>query len=268
MQSPGTPQLSFPVPGRALKIVLIVLFSIWLVFALGSWTGAGGPTFALFAGNLSAIENGQFWRVCTAMLLHMPSGSFGHILWALVGLYFLGTSLEKAWGPARFTRFLLLTGVLSYTTQAVLGLALPPAIVAKMVPPLFFGAMPVVHAVAIAWACSFRGRTVQLAFVIPVSATTLIFVVVGLSLLSLIAQEVPPSGHLANFAGMGFGYLLGGGSPSPLRELLLRYRLASLQRQFKNERKERQKRAQRAELKVIRGGKPTKSEPPDKSLLN
>lgn len=254
MQS-GTPQFSFPIPGRALKVVLITLFSVWLVFALGSWTGAGGPTFALLAGNQAALEQGQLWRLVTALFLHVPSGSIGHIMWALLGLYFLGTSLEESWGPKRFVIFLLATGVLSYSTQFLLSLVLPASVVTKMVPPLFFGAMPVVHAIAIAWACSFRGRTVQLMFVLPVSGNTLILIVVGFGLLSLIAQQVPPSGHIANFAAMGFGYLLGGGTPSPLRQLLLKYRLASLQRQIESEKQKRRRRTKRSELKVIPGGK-------------
>lgn len=264
----GTPQFSFPVPGRALKAILAVLFAIWLVFALGGWTGAGGPTFALLAGNQQAISDGQVWRLVTAMLLHVPSGSVGHILWTLVGLYFLGSSLEQSWGSSRFLRFAIAAGVLSYTSQYLISLALPEPIVARMVPPLFFGAIPIVHAIAIAWACSFKGRTVQLAFVLPISSTTLILIVVGLGLLSLIAQEVPPSGHIANFAGMGFGWLLGGGTPSPLRRILLKYRLSHLERQVNQEQRQRKQRTQRSSLKVIPGGKNNDDDHPDKRFLN
>lgn len=274
MQSPGAPQFSFPVPGRVLKAVLATLFAIWLVFALAGWADAGGPTFALLVGNQAAISQGQLWRLFTAPLLHIPSGSLSHILWTLLGMYFLGTSLEKSWGEARFLRFLIATAVLSYASQFVLGALLPAATASKMMPPIYFGAMPVVHAIAIAWACSFRDRTVQLMFVLPIRSSVLIWIVVGMGLLSLIAQQMPPSGHLANFAAMGWGYLLGGGTPSPLREMLLRYRLGNLRRQIEQEKKQRQRRAKKSGLTVIPGGRKTEDEsdpngkPTDKKLLN
>jgi membrane associated rhomboid family serine protease len=233
---------------------LLGLLGIWLIFALGmNWAGVSGGPFLLLVAEQSAILRGEVWRLATAGLLSDPT-SIGHLATTLIGLYFLSPQLEETWGSRRFLRFLGLSATLSYALQALLLAALPAAIAAKLSGPVQFGAVPVVEAVAIAWACSFRGRTVQLFFVLPISSRGLILFVVGISVLSLIAGQTPPSGHLALFAGMGLGWLLGGGSPSPLRRAYLRFRLARLDQEVVSERRARKKRARRSGFRVIEGG--------------
>jgi membrane associated rhomboid family serine protease len=259
--------MTFPKPGKVLTRVLIVLFAIWLVFALGlNWGGASGNSFVALTGSTEAIANGEVWRLLTAPLLHVPHGSISHIIFTMLLLYFFGASLEEAWGGKRFLKFLVAAGVLSYATQFVFDLILPGALSSKLVPPNYFGGTPVVEACVIAWACSFRGSTVYLFFVLPVGARMLIWFTVGINVLMLIAGIVPPSGQIALFAGMGFGYLLGGDNPSPLRKLYLKYRLAELERDAERERNARKKAARRSGLQVLPGGKDEKRPPRD--LLN
>ena len=104
------PTVSLPRPGPALKGVLITLLALWLMFAVGiNWAGVPRDFFDLLCGNARRILQGEIWRLFTASLMHEPSGSIGHILTALFGLYFLGPTLEKEWGAQRFLRFLLLS---------------------------------------------------------------------------------------------------------------------------------------------------------------
>src|SRR6188768_890012 len=211
-------QMNFPVPGRVLKAVLGALFATWLVFALAiTWGGVSESFFLQFTGNSAAIAHGEFWRLFTAPIMHLPTGSIGHILGTLIGLYFLGSSLESTWGARRFGWFLFWSGALSYAVQFAVSLLLPARIVGHLMGEYYFGATPIIYAIAIAWATSFKGQQVMLMFVMPVSARALIWITVGISLMVLIAGGQTPSGHLANFAGMGLGYLLGGASPSPLK---------------------------------------------------
>lgn len=249
-----------PVPGRALKGIMILLFSSWLVFALGiNWGGAGGKSFALLAGNSDAIAQGEVWRLFTPLLLHDPE-SVGHILGALFGLYFLGTALESSWGPKRYFQFLVSAGVLAYATQFLFQW-LAPGPTSALVQPIYFGIQPAVYATVIAWAFSFKGQTVNLMFVLPVSSKMLIYIVVGLAVMTVIAGGKSPSGHIAIFSGMTYGWLLGGGTPSPLRRLLLRYRLSSLEREAGAEKRAKTSRVKRSGLKVLPGGK-SDDEPP------
>jgi membrane associated rhomboid family serine protease len=252
-REPADPQLSLPKPGKVLRVVLIALLSVWALFAvLLNWGNAGSSLFAALTANTDAILGGEVWRLLTASWLHVPTGTIGHILSALIGLYFLAPSLEAAWGGQRLARFFFLTGFFAYGTQALVAWLLGPVQSARLVPEFAYGAMPVVEASAIAWACSFRGRVVHLFFVIPVSSTGLILFVVGTSVMYLIAGATPPSGHIALFAGMGLGYLLGGGTPSPLRQFYLRYRLARLEKDVVSERK---RRIPGRGLRLIQGGK-------------
>lgn len=254
-ETSNTP-LALPRPGKVLRIVLIGLLAIWVLFAvLVNWGNLGSGVFLALTSNTEAVLHGQLWRLLTASLVHVPTGTIGHIASALFGLYFLGPSLESAWGGGRFARFLVLTGLIAYGVQVGVDAALGAAASERLVPPFSYGAMPVVEAVAIAWACSFKGRTVHLFMVLPVTSTMLIVFVVGISIMSLIAGATPPSGHVALFAGMGAGYLLGGGTPSPLRRLYLRYRLARLEADAKSERR---KRTGQGGLRLIHGGKKPK----------
>ncbi len=253
MAPPGRSQIQLPHPGPALKAVLLGLLSIWLVFALAmNWAGVSQQTFVLLSAQTSEILAGEIWRLITAPLLHAPN-SIGHIISALLGLYFLGSSLEQKWGSKRFLSFLAWSAGLSYAVQTGLSVVFPATLSAKLMPPVQFGALPAVEAVAIAWACSFRGQTVHLFFVLPISSRGLVLFVVGFSTLALIAGQTPPSGHLALFAGMGFGWLLGGNTPSPLRRMVLQWKLARLDREVEEERNRRQKRVARSGLRVIDG---------------
>jgi hypothetical protein len=92
-------------------------------------------------------------------------------------------------------------------------------------------------------------------FVLPVSSTGLILLVVGMSLMYLIVGAQAPSGHIAPFAGMGLGWLLGGGTPSPLRRFYLKYRLAQLELETKREGADRKLKVKQSGLRVIEGGR-------------
>lgn len=250
-QTPGLPR-----PGPALRGVLIALFAVWLAFALGiNWAGAPPLLFEALCGNTQAILHGQVWRFFTAPFMHEVNHNIGHILWSLLGLYFLGPSLESHWGPGRFLRFLGLSALFAYGVQMLFELVLPGTLGARLVPSYWFGAMPAVSAVSIAWALTFRGRTIQLAFVIPVTSTGLIVFMLAVNIMYLIAQAGGPEGQIAPFGGMLAGYLFGGGTPSPLRRAWLKLRLAQLDAEARREADARKKRVARAGFEVIEGGK-------------
>ena len=259
--------MALPKPGKGLMGVLVGLLAIWLMFALGiNWGGASLGAFQLFCGNTADILHGQIWRLVTAPMMHMPSGGISHILFALLGLYFLSPSLEEAWGTPRFLRFLLLSGVLAYALQMLTVILIPPA--ARLVPNYWFGAMPVVEAVAIAWALSFKGQTVNLMFILPISSTWLIVFVIAISVLRVIALSNAPEGLISPFGGMLAGWLLGGGTPSPLRRFYLRFKLGQLEKKAEREadrtRASHRRRVERSGFKVIEGGssKDDDDEPP------
>lgn len=246
----------FPRPGKALKIALITLSCVWLMFAVAiNWGGASEELFFLFCGSTDAILSGQVWRLFTAPLMHMPSGGISHIVFTLIGLYFLTPTLESHWGTGRTLRFFVAAGVIAYAIQMLADLVLPAALASKLVWQYWFGATPILEAVAIAFALSFRGSTVRLMFVIPVSSRGLVLFVIGINVLYVIAAARPAEGLIAPFGGMFAGWLLGGGTPSPLRRAYLKLRLRQLDQQAERERRARSERAKSAPFKVIDGGR-------------
>lgn len=209
---------------------MLLLLELWAMFAAGINWGNGGKTiFSLFTGDTSLILHGQLWRLFTAPLLHLPDGpgAVTHLVTTLLGLYFLGPSLEAKWGGWKFAGFLYGASISGFVLQMLAELALPESLSANLHHP-WFGAIGAVEAVAIAWALSFRGRQIMLLFVLPVSSSVLVLVVVGMSLLRLLAAQSIPEGVIAPFGAMLFGWIVGGGDRSPLRRLLLRRRLRSL----------------------------------------
>ncbi len=263
--SDGTAALGgLPRPGIALKSVMIGLVALWAIFAIGlNWAGLDPKLFYLFCGNTEQILAGQIWRLFTAPVMHAAQGNISHVLWTVLGLYFLAPTLEQKWGPERMLRFLFFSGVIAYALQALFLLAVPTSLAAKLANPHWFGAFPVVEAVAIAWALTFKGQTVKLFFILPVTSRGLILIVVGGSVLYVIAGARPPAGLVSPFGGMIAGWLLGGSTPSPLRRAYLSLRLAQIERETTKASQARRKRVEGSGLRVIEGGKDRSDEPSD-----
>ncbi len=254
MQSSDGLMGGLPRPGKALIGVMVLITSLWLMFAIGlNWGGAPESVFLALAGSTRDILHGEVWRLFTAPLLLAPRG-IGHLLSALLGLYFLAPRLEQLWGAARMLRFIALSCLLAYALQMLVELALPSSVAARMVGPYWFGLEPALAAIVIAWACTFKGQVISLFGVLPLSSRTLILLAVAFPLLRLVAGSLPPEGHLAPFGGMLFGWLLGGGTPSPLRKAWLKLRLAQLE--DANRKGDRKKpRPNPGGLRVITGGR-------------
>lgn len=240
-------------PGRSLMRAMIALFAIWLAFAVAvNWAGASRGVFLLFCGNTRAILDGEIWRLFTAPLMHEVQQSIGHILTTMIGLFFLAPSLEQRWGGPRLLRFLYGSAVLAYCAQLLFGLLLPQSIAERLIPTYWFGAVPVIESIVIAFALTFPDREVRLFFVLPVTARALILMTAGFNVLLLIVGAVTPSGLIAMFGGMFAGWLLGGGSPSPFRRIWLRFRLRQLDSEVRRE--THQRRSRPADWRVIKGG--------------
>lgn len=269
------PMMALPLPGKAVRGVMLVVFVIWLSFAIGlNWGSVPGGLFLLLAGSTEAILHGEVWRLFTAPLLHDAEGAAGvsHIITTLLGLFFFAPRLEELWGPRRMLRFIALSALIAYALQLLVDLLLPASLSERLVGQYWFGLTPALGAIAIAWALTFKNQVVQLFFVIPVSSRMLIVWVVGLGLLYLVAGARPHEGLIAPFGGMLCGWLLGGGTPSPLRRAWLRLRLAQLDSEAQRDGRRRKARPNPGGLRVIPGGRADEDEDkrkgPDGRWLN
>jgi membrane associated rhomboid family serine protease len=108
-QSGGMPPIRFgfsPIT-PAVKWLLIINIGVFMVMALSPgfavtlvyWFAVDATTFA------KAL---QLWRLVSYQFLH---GSFTHILLNMLGVFFLGPTLERNWGSRKFVTFYLGCGV-------------------------------------------------------------------------------------------------------------------------------------------------------------
>ncbi len=128
------PQMRMGMPSvtPAVKWLLIVNVIVYLVGYLTSSPASTGLTFlerffALIpASPLLAL---QLWRLITYQFLH---AGFGHIFFNMLGLFFLGPSLERQWGSKKFLMFYLscgVTGGLFYILLVTIGFLPPVAMI-------------------------------------------------------------------------------------------------------------------------------------------
>ena len=222
------PQLTFGLakPGKGLVIAMVTLVSVWLFFAVGINFGrAGERVFDALVGS-NAILHGEIWRIFTAPLLHLPSGagSVGHLLFNVMGLYFLGTTLEERWGWKRFLAFIYGSAVFAAVAQALICGFVP---VPALQQPSFFGALAMVDAVCVAWALSYKNSQVRLFFVLPVSGIGLLLFTLFINIMYILGSDAHHDGLITPLAGMLAGYLFG--DTSPLRIWYLQRRFKKLQ---------------------------------------
>ena len=82
------------------------------------------PGFAsLLAFNRAWIARGQIWRLVTFVFLPSSTGNPFYLLLSCYFYYWIGQTLERAWGTAKFTLFYLSGVVLSILSGLLLGIA-------------------------------------------------------------------------------------------------------------------------------------------------
>ena len=142
----------------------------------------------------------QGWRYLTFQFLH---GGLFHLLFNMLGLYFLGTHLERSWGTKRFLRFYLICGAVAGLAHVGLMQLFGNAM--EQNTPLI-GASGGVYAVILACAILFpQIRLILLFFPVPIRlAATLFFVIAAVQILIGIqeGQFAGTVSHAAHFGGM------------------------------------------------------------------
>lgn len=92
---------------RLTPVVKNLLIINVVVFLLQTLVGGVNFTGILSLWKIGS-ENFAPYQFFTYMFAH---GGFGHILFNMLGLVFLGPLLEQFWGPKRFVTFYLITGI-------------------------------------------------------------------------------------------------------------------------------------------------------------
>jgi membrane associated rhomboid family serine protease len=272
----GAPQqLVFPRIGRGVKALLIAYAVFGVVGAvLFNYVRSAGTVFWAWLACVPEVALHRPWTLLTAGLLTSPE-SYSHLIFTLIGFFFLGPAVEQRWGMWRFLR-LVAVSIIAGFALVVLFSALAPAESHHFHPPIVFGPSAALAALAVAWGRENATQQMRLYFVLPISGRVLVWITLGFCVLGVFFPGSVPEGVVAPFGGFIAGLLLAG-NPSPVRALYLRVKLALLRRKGQRvgldiDRPKPKRRPGAPPLRVVTGGLDEdlgKREPPkDKRDLN
>lgn len=185
---------------RIMPIVKTLLIANTVVFIAQLLFGLSGKSIfnSLFSLSPAGVQAGMLWQFVTYMFLHVTPL---HLIFNMLGLYFLGNEVEATLGPKRFLQIYLLGGFLagvawyfSVMGQESLGLQ---------------GASGAVFAIVAAFATLYPNRpiTMLIFFVLPLTilAKYMAMAYVAISVIYLLAKSGDVA-HISHLAGLGVGF--------------------------------------------------------------
>lgn len=147
------PKLAIP------GLMRYIVISNALVYIV-SMFDRSGLLLGLLAMDAASVLRGQIWRLATYVLIP-TGGSPLSVLLSLIFYYWLGESMERLWGSAKFT-FYYVSGMLLSALASILAFFLDGYAV-----PLY-GALYVNAALFFAFALTYPEAMVRLFYIIPV----------------------------------------------------------------------------------------------------
>jgi len=230
-QSRYAPQmrLGFPSVTPVVKWLLVANVSVFLVNSIFSSQEGTGMTFlqryfALIPA--TPMLTLQLWRLITYQFLHWD---LSHIFWNMLGLFFLGPSLERQWGGRKFLTFYLSCGVAGgvfYILLVKVGfLAAGP----------MMGASGAILGVLTACAILFPHFVVFIV-IFPVPIRVAAVILMGISFFTVLSKGANAGGEACHFAGIAVGaiYVL---SDSWRTALKLRLKVSKWDKYIESERR-------------------------------
>src|SRR5438309_8569645 len=221
MSPRGRPAMSFGVPPltRGVKWLGGVTLAVSILVAvLRDQSGAALAQFVVFSPE--ALWHGAVWKIFTYTFLNPdPIG----LLFALLGLWLLGASLEQRWGTRRFITFYFVTGAAGALLTALVGIV-SPAVRAHP----YYGNWSSLEGLIAAFAVLMPNAQIFLYFV-PVQARWMLPISAGITVLFMLMTGWVP--YLPQLFGLGAGVLFAGGVAP--RGLLLRARVWWIDRRLR-----------------------------------
>ncbi len=132
------------------------------------------------------------WTLLTYMFAH---GSFMHILFNMLGLFFFGPALEARWGSREFLRFYFICGI----GGAVLSFL--------FVNSAIIGASAAVYGVMLAFAMNWPDTPIYIWAIFPVPAKVLVAIMAAFSLFSAFSGPYDGVAHFAHLGGFAAGFI-------------------------------------------------------------
>jgi membrane associated rhomboid family serine protease len=236
--SPRGAAMGFGVPPftRGVKWLGIVTLAVSVLAAVLGESGQAMAAQLVFVP--AGLLHGRVWTPLTYTFLNLdPIG----LLFALLGLWLLGASLEQRWGTRRFVTFYFLTGALGALATALVAIV-SPAVRAHP----YYGNWSSLEGLIAAFAVLLPDAQIFLYF-IPVPARWMLPISAGITVLFMLMTGWVP--YLPQLFGLGAGVVLAGGYRPG--NLLLRMKVWWIDRRLRRSKL----RVVRGEDEALRGGK-------------
>ena len=175
-----------------------------ILYFLSHSTGWGPPLLNGGVMVSQLVFGGQVWRLVTSQYLH---ADFMHILFNMMGLYFLGSSLERVWGNRKFFAIYTVAGLCGNLLLMVAGFVPWPGTGRPIIDPATpaLGASGCVLGLLGAAAVMFPRAEILIYFILPVRIRTAALVFGGLYLFNIVQRGGNFGGDICHLAGMLFG---------------------------------------------------------------
>ena len=192
---------------RNLVVVEAALFGLYIM---------ASPLRAAMTQHLSLgplVAAGEFWQPATALFVHLDLWSF---IFDLIGLWFVGATIEHALGRRRFLLIFFGAGLVANGVMALLAAALQSH-------SIYAGCGDGVLALFVALGVIFGHAEVRVFGSLVLQARILTAVLVGMSVLSALIQQAWPS-LAGTLVAVAVGYFLSGGKSGSILDFLARWR--------------------------------------------
>jgi len=196
--------VGLPKPSRMVKYLLLINLGAFVLQLVVGAASRFGVVADLFGAKVGAWW--QVWRYLTCQFLHSPD-SLWHIGLNMLGLYMLGTPLERHWGARRFLTFYLSCGAVAALSYVAAGAILGSP---DWIP--IIGASGGVYGIVLAAAVLFpHFRLIMVFFPVPIRlAALIIFGGMGLFLLTSLKQGAYSGAFWSHVAHMGGAVMAAG----------------------------------------------------------
>jgi membrane associated rhomboid family serine protease len=191
---------------RNLVIVEAALFGLYIM---------ASPLRAPITEHLALgplVAAGEYWQPATALFVHLDLWSF---IFDLIGLWFVGATIERTLGRRRFLLILFGAGLAANVVMALL-------VATLQWPGIYAGCGDCVLALFVALGVIYGRAEVRVFGSLVLQARILTAILVGMSILSAVFQRAWPS-LAGTLVAIGLGYFLAGGKSGPILDFLTRW---------------------------------------------
>jgi membrane associated rhomboid family serine protease len=197
---------------RALVIVMSVLFGLYIM------VGPLRPQITNYLALGPFVGKGAIWQPATSLFVHLdPLGYFFDML----GLWFVGATLERSLGRRRFLFLFFGAGLLA---NLIIGVFL----FVFRTPALFAGCGDAVLALFVAFGVQYGRTQVRVFGALAMEARWLAGILVGMSILSPLLQGAWLA-LLGTLVAVAFAYFVSGGRIDDIKAALRRDRRTRIQ---------------------------------------